>query len=633
MSTLHSNTVEATTISSGVPGVPVNFTGTAPPTFNGVAIGTAGTALSITREDISLAAGATIVNFSVVSYVPGTDVIFVYANGIKLRKNVDYTETNSTRITLAAPYASTAIIEVDVLVPASTSGTSVGATDITLRADLASPDAGKGSGLVYGVNRVVNTISDLRALTHLGSTTVLVLGYYSAGDGGGGIYRYDSTDTSSTDNGGTIIMSVDNSRWKLVYREDVSIRQFGCNPSQTGSVNSTALAAAIAWAAPIGHTLHASEGTYNFSSALTVDASSHPYGVRIKGVGASAVKFNYSTLASGTSFLKITGWSGILVNGSIEGISFEGNSATVAVELQGSCSQHLRRCNIGPNAVGILFHNYATGQFTEYCTADETQFQPTCLTAIEYRKTSGNQSFHGSGLKNRCQINTPSTGTPVVIKVGADCLVYNAPLDAQVWVNATSTLIQNNNTGTPAVNNCNWHGTLTIEPFSATLTLATGYTRTYFTGTINSIAEYVSYGVFKHCDSVIVNHDGNVRALPKSANKNSITLGTGSTTIDLGWWAGFPNPLGGMSTSTLAYVYIVGSNYYYGFILSLTHNPFGGNGAANILATPFSFNTAGYGAPTFILNSSDQLVITNAGYPTSGVTCNISLVPIGWGQP
>jgi hypothetical protein len=46
-------------------------------------------------------------------------------------------------------------------------------------------------------NRVVDSIAALRALSHLTYTRAFGTGYYSPGDGGGGPYYYDSTDTTS----------------------------------------------------------------------------------------------------------------------------------------------------------------------------------------------------------------------------------------------------------------------------------------------------------------------------------------------------------------------------------------------------------------------------------------------------
>ena len=57
-----------------------------------------------------------------------------------------------------------------------------------------------------------------------------VLGYYTKGDGGGGIFYWDST-SIETDNGGTIIQStgITTGRWKRPKNEIIDIKEFGGN--------------------------------------------------------------------------------------------------------------------------------------------------------------------------------------------------------------------------------------------------------------------------------------------------------------------------------------------------------------------------------------------------------------------
>ena len=55
-----------------------------------------------------------------------------------------------------------------------------------------------------------------------------ILGYYTAGDGGGGTFYWDATSTD-TDNGGTIIQAtgVTTGRWLRVYEGDINAKWFG----------------------------------------------------------------------------------------------------------------------------------------------------------------------------------------------------------------------------------------------------------------------------------------------------------------------------------------------------------------------------------------------------------------------
>lgn len=73
---------------------------------------------------------------------------------------------------------------------------------------------------------VITTIAALRNVSSP-QKAVFVEGYYSAGDGGGGVYQLDELDTTTPDNGGTTIVGVNSRRWKLIRTGSISVKQFG----------------------------------------------------------------------------------------------------------------------------------------------------------------------------------------------------------------------------------------------------------------------------------------------------------------------------------------------------------------------------------------------------------------------
>jgi len=79
------------------------------------------------------------------------------------------------------------------------------------------------------VIRVVDNIAALKALSKNTYTRAAVCGYTALGDGGGGMYWLDATDTISADNGGTIIVAADGARWKLQHNGVIHIAQWGNN--------------------------------------------------------------------------------------------------------------------------------------------------------------------------------------------------------------------------------------------------------------------------------------------------------------------------------------------------------------------------------------------------------------------
>ncbi|WP_242176571.1 glycosyl hydrolase family 28-related protein [Pseudomonas sp. MONT-RG-20F-20-E-7-02] len=82
---------------------------------------------------------------------------------------------------------------------------------------------------IYSKSAVqVTNVAAVRLLSKLVYTKAQTLGYRSANDGGNGFYYLDPSDTTSADNGGTIIVAADGGRWKLVVNNGrVNVLQFG----------------------------------------------------------------------------------------------------------------------------------------------------------------------------------------------------------------------------------------------------------------------------------------------------------------------------------------------------------------------------------------------------------------------
>lgn len=116
-------------------------------------------------------------------------------------------------------------------------------------------------------NRVVTSIAALRAISKVNYNQVFVTGYYAQGDGGGGAYYLDVSDTTSADNGGTIIVAADGGRWKLVWYGSVSALQFGAKPDAGTTDNSTVFANMRAWVAAgaLKNKLRFPTGNYGYS--------------------------------------------------------------------------------------------------------------------------------------------------------------------------------------------------------------------------------------------------------------------------------------------------------------------------------------------------------------------------------
>lgn len=172
--------------------------------------------------------------------------------------------------------------------------------------------------LRFGVARSVDSIAALRLLSGARNQRAFALGYYEKGDHGGGHYFIDPADTTSADNGGTVIVGADGSRWKLAYLNRVSIDQFGAKRNNLGAdapFNDAAVQAAFNAGVP----LSAGKGVYQFSlsrsitleAGATVCALIMATGLNILGAGIGQtilkVRDNESTDASPKFFNFIAG--------------------------------------------------------------------------------------------------------------------------------------------------------------------------------------------------------------------------------------------------------------------------------------------------------------------------------------
>lgn len=142
-----------------------------------------------------------------ITYTVGASALTVYVNGLRVEQGagLDYVETNNTTITF-------------------TSGLAAG--DLVVVAIYRNVDAA-----ATPPNYTVESIAALRLLTTATAATQLFLLYnYVAGDGGGA-FRYDSTDTTTADNSGTVIVDAAGRRWKRQWSGPVDLRWFGarCN--------------------------------------------------------------------------------------------------------------------------------------------------------------------------------------------------------------------------------------------------------------------------------------------------------------------------------------------------------------------------------------------------------------------
>jgi hypothetical protein len=405
------------------------------------------------------------------------------------------------------------------------------------------------------------------------------------------------------------------------FADTINVKDFGAKGD--GTTDDTAAIQAAINAQINGGIVFFPNGTYKISATISKPQSF--VGPSLIGESYNSTIFNYSSISSNSSCIYLQGGSGSIADIIIQNIKFIGNSTSRGIEIDGQDGVLIKSCYFSNNSIGIYFNNKTTSSFTEYCVADYCNFDSNCITAINYNVVSGNNSFHGSGIRN-CTIN--SSGSPAIV-IGNGALPYNSPLSTQIWGTLSSAyLIQNNNT---SYLNCNFYGNITIEPSnSSQIILCSGSTsnRTFFTGTIESINQNWKRGTLAICQQFTGNSDGSYQAIiaPYSVSTANVVNNSAINFVPV-------IPTGdtsaGINSGYLLNITLIGTNYRYTYLA--IYNAALGAGGSNtitVLATQQTFNVSGWGTATFSINSSQQLVVTNvsAGF---NVTAIVGITQIG----
>src|SRR5574337_555825 len=121
------------------------------------------------------------------------------------------------------------------------------------------------------IYRPLQNLTALRAVSKNSAQAYTTLGYSSQGDNGGGVFYLDPSDTTSSDNGSSIIVASDGGRWKLSYKDTITSYQGGATGN--GSTDdTTALLNLDAVCSALGVTLKLAQGTYYIGSNLTFNS-------------------------------------------------------------------------------------------------------------------------------------------------------------------------------------------------------------------------------------------------------------------------------------------------------------------------------------------------------------------------
>lgn len=300
------------------------------------------------------------------------------------------------------------------------------------------------------------------------------------------------------------------------------------------------------------------------------------------------------------------------------------NPGGTAIELQGTIGVLIEKLDVNSSEVGILFHNkkganapYAgyAGDYTEFCQVVDTTFRQGCKTQIEYRRTGGHASFHGTGFRNCIFNQTSSSWGKTNIVVGVGCTVYNAPWDGMFFIG---------NPGLPPIINQSTapvraHGDLTYEARPGVVqNMVNGGSESpvFLAGHLNRLSS--NSGAVNRGTRLYLVDDvtyfGTSAALVSHHKKpyewqQSLVSG-----------ANFIYEVGlDYLPSQLVAVNIVGASYNYHALLYITRPTNTGlTGDVKVLSSGYTFDSGTIGAPVYSMNLGN-LLITKAGLPAGTI--------------
>ncbi|CAM2158927.1 Pectate lyase-like protein [Paraburkholderia tropica] len=205
--------------------------------------------------------------------------------------------------------------------------------------------------------RCFTSIANLRATGDSRYRVAFVTGYYAPHDGGGGPYVVDSSDTTSADNGGSIIVDELGRRWKLNTPPDWFVEQFGAKGD--GATDDTAAIQAAIDALPArGGTVRFMGKQYGVSNTIKAGDGnggvnkSTKNGIKLIGQGAGYGGASppptliqlLSKAPTGTPYVDVLlAFNGAITNSYVQDMTIYCSlQANVAVKMTAACGVQMR---------------------------------------------------------------------------------------------------------------------------------------------------------------------------------------------------------------------------------------------------------------------------------------------------
>jgi hypothetical protein len=233
---------------------------------------------------------------------------------------------------LALPYTTTGDWDTELLNFASVGG------DFNLRQDLNNlGNPSKGSSLIAGVARVVNSVAEMQALTVASNQNVFVMSYWGDGKGGGGPYKRAAPGYIGINNYGSVIQAHDGGFYLLQYNGSVDATSFGV---REGDITAATQNTLRMQSAMDNHGNVTINGNYfwfdgilyyrpglfisgNAPGPATADAGNLPGGTRLKFIGNASTCFSQKDMGA------------MLHHCGLSNLSFETDSRDWLMDMRG----------------------------------------------------------------------------------------------------------------------------------------------------------------------------------------------------------------------------------------------------------------------------------------------------------
>lgn len=479
-----------------------------------------------------------------------------------------------------------------------------------------------------------NTVATINLLPTLpfytAGSTFYVQGYNAPGDGGGGTFLLTASaaanDNCVTFPGPTGLKWIRQLNGASLAVEMCGAYNDGTHPTETHA----AFQAANDYVAASGNpsaTITAYGYRYNIGSGATgiVKAESPACPTWIgagNNTNGSGTIIQYTPSVESATFVFIGG-SGSLCGGGIKNIAFRGNANTIAVEVRGQGGMNFDIVAADTLKRLVLLHNDAPNKFSEFNRLTLHSAVTSLASVLEYRVSGGgNASFHGSGIVGGT-LNW-SNSNPAII-IGAGAFPYNAPLEATFFLAASTTLIQNNYTGS-GFGEAWFYGNITTEQGDGSFVLTYASTnQLLFAGNVMNLGNNnkVSFGTLYRVSAVSSYGNSQRSTVFLPINRQSLTTGATSNLLSY--------QLNGDWNNYIINVKVTGANYNAFVTAYLLFTEGSGYTIANVVNTVVT-NTAGYG--NVVLSAiPGGLNVSSSGtsYP-AGLTVVSTLTQIGQGS-